>query len=204
MSHEGFPVRWPDRSGRLRALVDEALVERRQRLSALDATMADVDDADGLRRHRAAHLVERMLSSRKPARADCSRFLELLAGRLQMASPVIGQLMTSIVPLVMPSRRARALAVMIADVFAFAEASAVRDRELRVYLALGFDEDQLVVGVGTEGAIAPVGTANATLGLLRARAIAELMGGRLDRGIDRDRMVVGITLPAQVADGFRR
>ena len=118
MSHEGFPVRWPDRSGRLRALVDEALVERRQRLSALDATMADVDDADGLRRHRAAHLVERMLSSRKPARADCSRFLELLAGRLQMASPVIGQLMTSIVPLVMPSRRARALAVMIADVAA--------------------------------------------------------------------------------------
>lgn len=104
-------------------------------------------------------------------------------------------MMTSIEPLVMPVRRSRALAVMVADVVAFVEASAAGDGGLKVYVALGIDGDRLVLAVGAEGGLAPVGTAGATRCLLRAGTIARLMGGRLDRGIDGDRMVVGITLP---------
>lgn len=175
-------------------LIEEALADRRRRLLG-ESSDAEAGDGEVMRRRRAACLVERMLSSRSPAQADCSRLLEMLAGRLQLASPVIDQMMTSIEPLVMPVRRSRALAVMVADVIAFVEASAAGDGCLKVYVALGIDGDRLVLAVGAEGGLAPVGTADATRCLLRAGTIARLMGGRLDRGIDGDRMVVGITLP---------
>lgn len=197
MANHNLPARRLGRDERLRLLFEEALRERRRRLHSLDAV--PLFDADGGPRRRAAHLVVRMLSSRCPSQGDAARFFELLANRLQLASTSIGTMMTAVAPIAMMSRRMRALAVVVADVVHFIETCAAQDASLKVYVALGFEDGQLVLGVGAEGEMVPAGSASAARGWRRASAIVQLLGGEAERGVDGERMVFGMTFPAGAA-----
>lgn len=191
------------RSNLIRQLVAESCADRRVRYRARFAklgpgvVMPDVAS----RRRRANMLLDRMLSARLPDVVDCARYIEVLAGRQQMSSGVIATMMTSIERISMDPIRARALAVALADLMYFAEAGVSKGGEIGVYIAVAWDDDRLIVGLGIDGDISPVATAAATRAMLRARAIVLLLLGDFQRGIDGKRMVFGLTFPRDILAG---
>jgi hypothetical protein len=139
----------------LRHYLAKARAARRRRLRAKFPPVAPGERVapDDWRRRRAALLLERSLAARCQGTIDASLFFETLATRLQMASGVIGAMMTSVPVLAMDAASARALATIIADLIYHAEESVPAGGMIRVYLAIAFDHDLLVVGVGIEGRV---------------------------------------------------
>ena len=144
-------------------------------------------------------LIERMLSGPLPEYVDCSSYLNRLATRRQVASRMIGTMMTSVQGVVLNAVRARAIAVAIAELFHFLDSGAF-DAPVRVYLAVALDDDRLVVGIGAEGDVSLVVAREAHGALLRARSITTALGGDFQRGVDGARTVFGLTFPQSVVE----
>lgn len=179
-------------------MVAKARIVRRRRLRAIKFGSSEGGSAPGevaVRRRRAAVLVERMLCGPLPAQVDCAQFLQVLAGRHQMASAIIGTMMVSVERVMLNAVQARAIAVALTDLVHFVEAGAARGEQVGIYLAVAVDDDRLIVGLGAEGEIGPVSSLTATSSLLRAGAIVRMLSGDFQRGIDNGRMVFGLTFP---------
>lgn len=184
----------PDATVRLSLLLDQTLNERRRRLYVRDAHAHARDDF-AVRRGRAAHLVERMLSSCNPAVRDCSPYLVRLFGRLQLASEVIGSMSMRIDPVRMDGERARALALATADIVRFLEASALPMTTLDLRVVLGRGATGPMLAIAARGEVTAVAPASATRVYDRARLIIQLLRGTVEREIHDGGMTIGVRFP---------
>jgi hypothetical protein len=170
------------RSSRLNGLLADARRQRRARRRASGPSLNASGDV--LRRDRAQMLIERMLSGPLPAYVDCSSYLNRLATRHQVASRMIGTMMTNVQGVVLNAVRARAIAVAIAELFHFLEAGA-HQAPVRVCLAVALDEDRLVVGIGVESDVSQVVARRAhcyAQGPSRRRSAANSSGASTEPG----------------------
>ncbi|WP_326522930.1 hypothetical protein [Sphingomonas sp.] len=205
MSRYVYPIDGDGQSTLLRHLIGRALVDRRRRLGERHPAPlgGDVPDLDR-RRRRAARMVECTLSGSADGTIDCARFFGRLASHIQMASDVVGTMLSSVEDVAMDAHRARRLATVVADLFYYLEESVPMGQSVRMCIAIAHDDDGLVVGVGVEGAVNPVSCASATVAMLRARNIVRLLRGQFQRGVDGHRLVFGLTFPADFAERIVR
>lgn len=196
-----LPARRPGRLPLLGHLIEEARNARRERRRAVLSPRTDADAREPAVQHRrrAAYSLERMLAGDLPPMVDCARYLRILAERQHRTSDVIAFTMVSVEPLVMSSMRARALAVALMDLVHFIEAGVRPGGSVGIYLAVAFDSDRLVVGLGADRDVRPLAPAGATRALVRAATIVRLLRGEFQRGVDGDRMVFGLTFPRSIA-----
>lgn len=187
-------MRTPDAAVRLSLLLDQALNDRRRRLYVRDVRAHALDEF-AMRRARAAHLVERMLSSCSPAIRDCSPYLLRLFGRLQLASETIGSLSTRIDPMRMDGERARGLALAIADIVRFLEACALPDTTLDLRVVFGRGTTGPMLAIAAWGEVTAVAPASATRVYDRAREIIQLLRGTVEREVHDGGMTIGVRLP---------
>ncbi|WP_394654046.1 hypothetical protein [uncultured Sphingomonas sp.] len=173
---------------------------RRLRERFLPVAVDESPDDEALRRRRAAYLLERSLGRRGRGRIDAPSYFNRLATRLQLASDKIGAMLTSVALTSMDAAKARTLATVIADLVYYAEQCAPAGGSIRVYLAMALEGGLLIVGVGIDGEVSPVPTGLASVVLLRARSIVQLMHGEFQRGTDGARAVFGLTFPANIFD----
>lgn len=179
-------------------LLAAARDDRRIRLAVLREAPEGV--AEMPRRRRALALLERMLSGPLPECVDCASYLNRLALRHHVASRAIGVMMTRIEPVLLDAAMARGLAVAVSELLDHVDLAA-SGSALPIQLAIGVSDDLLIVGLGAERGVAPLATLSAHRALLRARAITQALGGDFERGVDGDRIVLGLTFSRMDEEG---
>lgn len=179
----------------LHAFLKGARSARRRRLRERHPIPAagERDATQSIRRRRAALLLERLLCSRVSGDVDAPRYFGRLATRMQMASGVIGRMVTSVTFPTIGASHARMLASIIADLVNYAEDAVSSRGSITVYLAMAIEDGLLIVGIGIDGDINLVSTASASVAMQRARSIVELLRGDFQRGADGSRLVFGLT-----------
>ncbi len=192
---------WEPASGStLGLLVEASLAVRRARLHA-DGPRFPCREEHAARPAYWDRQVELMLSAKALGRSECSEYFARLVDRLSMASAVIDDVVTRIDPFVMDAVRSQALAVVLADVFRFAQSLAAPKGRLGMQVSMMTKARDLVTEIEVEGELALVGSAEAMRGYARAREIVELLGGRLNRAAYGNDAVLTIVMPRRGVQG---
>jgi len=146
-------------------------------------------------RDRAEHSLERVLSQAEDRVVDLGAYLSRIATLVQLSSPVITRLMTSIPELYVAGRTASALAAIVRELVHIVEAGASPTKPLTVYLAAERNEDRLTLALACpEAADAPAPTASAADAFARASGLISLCGGCLVRGVANGMMIFGFEI----------
>lgn len=153
---------------------------------------------------RATADLESRLTGPLPRFFDAGPYLTRVASLQQTACDAIGVLSTSVDTLRTTAFRARVLAFMQTEVIEYLASCLAPAGSLIVYLAIGKRGSDIVFGAAVRGDWRPVGSLHGHQGLLRAAALVDAMGGSCERGIDGDRMVIGITMPINSESGWYR
>ena len=182
-------------AGRLRQSLAEAAEARRLRTERIVHQVGGEISGNGQLafRLRATDLLEESLTGPMPKRVDFAQYLERVVTRLQMSANRVRTVSSCLMPLLLTSRVARALAVLTSDIVQFVDASVEDGGDVHLYLAVAEEDGRLVVALAVVGNYALVPSAEAMRGLLRAGAIAGALGGCFVRGVESDRMVFGVT-----------
>lgn len=155
-------------------------------------------------RHRRAHperdttafsMLDAALHDGMPPVVDIAVYLCRVASLTQLAILPAGELVSSICSRLTPAFEARAIAVSMVEMLAYATACASDDLGISVKLAVGIEEGYFVLAVAID-TCRPAANLSATSGLLLARSIVEAVGGIFERGFEGDTMML-----AAVFDG---
>lgn len=206
MSRPIVPIPSHLRAAKLRRLVAQATRDRGHRLRGMIGSMSAAESQLALekRKLRAASMILGSLRRRLTGTVDCAAFFERLVGRLQLASGVIGEAVSSIRIAAMDAECARLLAVVVSELVAYLEASVPADGAIRLCVAIALEGQWLAVAVGADGDVRPVTRLSATASMLAAREIVSLMDGEFERGLAGKRLVFGLTFPASLAESAER
>lgn len=192
----GRPGRIGAAASSLSPLMARQLALSRRRAASIDATLAQGASGRRAERLRAAREAEAVLTGELPASVEVGSYVARIATLQQLASGVIGCVMTRTVRLALPARRARAMAFAVRALMSHLETCVKEGGSIDVQLVLGRDRGGVTLALGAVGDLWPVGSASGTLALVRARAILEALGGEFQRGLDaHGRMVFGAILP---------
>mgnify|MGYP006959304029 CR=1 FL=1 len=143
---------------------------------------------------RALHRADSILAGPLPPRVECGLFLSRSVHRRQLAYTWIRCFKTSIAPIFLPRRQARALAVTIDEVVRFVDGAVNGGEHAAFCLVVANVDRRLIVGLRVEGSVEPVADLSGMTSLLRAAAIVSCLHGEFQRGMDGKRMVFGISL----------
>lgn len=179
-------------------LAREARRARRLRRAAGAAVTGGRSFGGGL---AAADSLERHLGGRLPDTLDLCPYLTRIATFMQMSDATISTLLTNIAPLRVPSSQARVLAVALNEFMCFLLGCARPDRSMDLCLAVAVDDDRLVVGLAAMRELEPVPARAAMAALLRGTRLVECVGGLVSRGVQPERIVIGMTFDAAAMMG---
>lgn len=176
-------VRFTTKRTDLTQLLKEAENARRARALQFDPVMNH--------RVRAAASLDETLTEQIPGKVDLNVYINRVATFVQICEGAIGEMATSITTECLPTTWLSPFAVALVDVMHFVAACVGKGGQVGLRIAIRRKRGRLIAGLEVRGDYSVVAPAAATCGLVRAAAIIDNLDGRLDRGMDADRMVFG-------------
>ena len=169
------------RGPRLRVLLGEARVARRRR------------PVRSYTQSRARVMLDEALVGPLPPVVDLDRYLSRICSLTQMAVPTVGTMMTAVAAEGMVARSARPLAVALVEMIYFLAADVPAGERLTLQVAIVRDGDSLILGLAAYGPFIAVPSLEPSRALQRGWAIVRALGAEFQRGICKERMVLGVT-----------
>ncbi len=178
--HYGSQVPYQSKTVVLRSLIDDAARARRYRCGT------------GENQDAARELLEEALEGPLPSIVDLGSYLTRVCTLVQLASPPVGTMMSAVGRERMSSRRARLLAVVLVEMIYFVAAGVPAGDHVTLQFAAEREDGRLVLVLAARGFFSPVARAEGSRALSRAIAMVGAMGAEFVRGVEAERMVLGV------------
>lgn len=190
--HYGSQAPYQSKTVVLRRLIDDAAEARRYRCGT-------GEDQDAAR-----ELLEEALEGPLAGIVDLGAYLTRVCTLVQLATPPVGTMMSAVGRERMSSRRARLLAVVLVEMIYFVAAGVPAGDHVTLQFAAEREDGRLVLVLAARGSFSPVARAEGSRALSRAIAMVGAMGAEFVRGVEAERMILGVLYECPASLGRSR